>query len=115
MRALKIEKKTDSKTQQIKLVLSIICLLNNITLSETDYISLAFFIQYKMSHKTDDLIIKSGVVKNMDVLRNVKTRLCKKGFLKRDPKEYKTYDLNMSAGEFNWEDNDIRLIIKLNN
>lgn len=112
MKVLKIEKKTKTKTEQIKLFLAIICTLNNIVLSNTDMSILAYYIQYRISTKIDDLIITSGIVKDIGMLRNAKYRLCKKGFLKRDSKEYKTYELN---GDVNFEENDLRLIIKLDN
>lgn len=113
MKVLKIEKKTKTKTEQIKLFLSILCTLNNIVLSDTDKLILAYFIQYRISHKTDELILASGIVKDIGMLRNVKYRLCKKGFLKRDAKEYKTYELN--GADMNFEDNDLRMLIKLDN
>lgn len=116
MKVFKIDKKTESKVQQIKMLVSIMCILNNIILSETELNVLAFFIQYKMSRKTDNLIIESKIVKNVNVLRNIKFRLCKKGFLKRISKEYKTYQLNFNGGDDStFEDNDIRLILKLSN
>jgi hypothetical protein len=113
MKVLKIDKKTKTKTEQIKMFLSILCTLNNIALSDTQLSILAYFIQYGISHKTDGLIIASGIVPDIGVLRNMKYRLCKKGFLKRDPKEYKTYELN--GADMNFEDHDLRLIIKLDN
>jgi hypothetical protein len=114
MRALKIEKKTTSKIEQLKLIVTILCTIGGLPLSDTEVSVLAFYIQYKLSHKTDELLINSGIVKNLDVLRNVKTRLYKKGFLKRNKLEYKTYELNMNS-QFNLDDNDIRLVIKLDN
>lgn len=93
--------------------LSILCTLNNIVLSETDKLILTYYIRYRISHKTDELIISSGIIKDIGMLRNAKYRLMKKGFLKRDNKEYKTYELNGS--DMNFEDNDLRLIIKLDN
>jgi hypothetical protein len=113
MKGLKIDKKTKTKTEQIKLFMSILCLLNEIELSETEINILSYYIQYKISSKTDDLIIASGIVKNISILRNMKYRLCKKGFLKRDSKEYKTYELN--GKDMNFEDDDVRLLIKLDN
>ena len=96
MKVLKIEKKTTTKTEQIKMFLAILCTLNSIVLSSTEMSILAYYIQYRISIKTDDLIIASGIVKDIGLLRNAKYRLCKKGFLKRDSKEYKTYKLNNS-------------------
>jgi hypothetical protein len=113
MKALKIDKKTKTKTEQIKMFVSILCILNDIELSSTEINILAYYIQYKISHKTDEFIIASGIVKDIGLLRNAKYRLCKKGFLKRDPKEYKTYELN--GTDLNFEDDDIRLLIKLDN
>lgn len=113
MKVLKLEKKTTTKTQQIMLYLSILCTLYNKVLPQTEMLILAYYIQYRISHKTDELILNSGIVKDIGALRNMKYRLCKKGFLRRDPKEYKTYELN--GADMNFEDNDLRLLIKLDN
>jgi hypothetical protein len=114
MKGLKIEKKTKTKVEQIRLVVAIICLLNDIILSDTQLLALCYMIVYGISRQTDELIIRSGIVKDKKVLSNVKTKLCKKGFLKRNDKEYRTYTLNLNK-DFSIDDNDIRMLIKLNN
>ena len=95
------------------MVVGIMCILNDIEISSTDISILAYYIQYGISHKTDSLIIDSKIVRDIGILRNAKYRLSKKGFLRRDPKEYKTYELNGS--DMNFGDDDIRLLIKLDN
>lgn len=113
MKWIKIEKKTEGKTEQIKLVLSILCLINGIKVSDTDLKVLSYYMVYKISEKTDDLLINSKVVKDMSALRNVKTKLKRLGFLKRT-ELYKSYELAISK-DFSLDDNKISLAIKLDN
>lgn len=114
MKGFKIEKKTKTKMEQIRLVISILCTVNGIILSDTQLITLCYFVVYGLNKQTDDLIIRSGVVKNKKILNNIKTFLCNLQFLKRNDKEYRTYTLNMNK-DFSIDDNDIRMLIKLDN
>jgi hypothetical protein len=114
MKLIKIEKKTNGKTEQIKLVLSILCLINGIHLSDTELSVLSYYMVYKISEKTDDLLINSKVVKDISALRNIRTKLKRMGFLKRTKELYKSYELAMSK-DFNLEDNQISLAIKIDN
>ena len=114
MNVLKVEKKTKHRVDQLKLFVLILCLLNDIHLSDTYATVLAYFMQYKVSTKTDYLIIKSGIVKNAKGLKNIKSRLHKLGFLRRNPSEYNSYELNFKAG-FSLDDNDLKLLLTLNN
>jgi hypothetical protein len=109
-----IEKKTGSKTDQIRLVISLLCMINDIHLSDTELNVLSYYITYKISEKTDNLLISSKVVKDVSSLRNIKTKLRKLGFLKRTKELYKSYELNLDK-KFNIEDDQIALIIKIDN
>lgn len=93
---LEIVKKTKHKTDQIQLVISILCLVEGIKLSKTDIKVLAYFVIHGLKETTEQLLINSKVVKDMPQLRNVKTKLTKLKFLKKEPNIYKSYELNLS-------------------
>lgn len=114
MKVIKIEKKTNGKTQHLELVISILCLLNGIHLSKTELTVLSFYVVYKINSKTDNLLISSHIVKDIASLRNIKAKLKKLGFLKRTSELYKSYEVNLSK-DFNIDDNDIRMLIKIDN
>jgi hypothetical protein len=114
MKFIKIDKKTNGKTQQLELVISILCLLNGIHLSKTELNVLSYYITYKINSKTDNLLISSKIVKDISSLRNIKAKLKKLGFLKRTSELYKSYELNLSK-DFDADTNDIRLLIKIDN
>jgi len=116
MKVFKLEKKANSKTDKLELIVSILCLLNGIHLSDTDIRVLAYYMVYTINEKTDDLIISSKIVKNMNTLRTVKVRLHKLGFLKKDKDLYKSYELNLSKDvkDFN-NDDEVRMLINIDN
>lgn len=113
MKVIKVIKKASSKTDQLQMVISILCLLNDIKLSKTDIVVLSYYIVYKINSKTDKLILDSEIVKDMNALRNVKTKLKRKGFLKRS-ELYKSYEVNLSK-DFNFEDKEFNILIKIDN
>lgn len=113
MKVIKIDKKANNKTDKLELVISILCLLNGVHLSKTDISALAYYVVYKVNEKTDKLLLSSGIIKNVDSLRNVKVRLFKLGFLKKDKELYKTYEVNLSK-DFK-EDDEIKMIINIDN
>lgn len=114
MKAIKIDKKTNGKTDQLELVISILCLLYDKKLSKTDVKVLAYFIVYKMSEKTDKLLINSKIVRDATRLRNIKVKLKNLGFLKRVKDLYRSYEVALSK-DFDVDDNDVRLIIRIDN
>jgi hypothetical protein len=113
MKVIEITKKTNSNVDQMVMIISILCLVNDIHLSDTEVNVLAFFVVYGLKDSTDNLLISTETVKNMDSLRNVKSRLTKLGFLKRTKELYKTYELNMDK-DFRYE-NQWNLLIKIDN
>jgi hypothetical protein len=116
MKVFKLDKKTNSKTHKLELIISILCLFNSIHLSSTDVKVLAYYIVYKISEKTDKLLISSKIVKNINTLRNVKVRLYKLGFLKKDKDLYKTYEVNLSKDFKDFaDDEEIKMIINIDN
>jgi hypothetical protein len=90
MQLVKIKKKTNSKVEQAKVLISMFCLLTNIKLSDTELTVLAYFMVYRINRKTKDLILSSGILKSEDSLKNTLSKLKKFGMLVRnvDSKEY---------------------------
>lgn len=113
MKVIEISKKTSKKTEQMEMAIAILCIVNGIHLSKTEISVLAHYMAFGVKESTDDLILKSEIVKDMNSLRNRKTRLLKLGFLKRTKELYKSYELNLN-GDYKNSDK-IALIIKLDN
>lgn len=111
MNVIKIDKKVDNHTDQIELVISILCFLYNKRLSKTEQKCLAFYVVYGVKEATDEMLIKAEIVPHIDSLRNVKAKLCKTGFLRRFPGVYKSYEVNMDS-TFK-PDNVLALLIKI--
>ena len=114
MKLVEVVKKTTNKTEQVDLFLNLMCLLNGIYLSDTVRMILVYYVVYGLKQSTDDLIFQSKLVsgkERIQQLRNIKTQLYRKGFLKRDSTMYRTYDLNLSD-EFKLEDT-VNLRIKI--
>jgi hypothetical protein len=114
MKIIKINKKTNNKTDKLELVISILCLLNNIHLSKTEVKVLAYYVIYKINEKTDKLLMDSRVVKTLQSLRNIKVRLDKLGFLKRSNDLYKSYEVNLSK-DFDAQADETTMLIKIDN
>lgn len=109
---IKVEKKTNGKIEQAKAILSVFCLLSEIKLSETELTVLAYFLVYKDSRSTRDLIIKSEILKTEDSLSNTISKLKKFGLLKKDSIS-KDYSIN---SKINFQpDSVVGLLIKIDN
>lgn len=113
MKVIEINKKTNSKVNQALVLLQVLCLLNDIHLSLTDLTILAYYVVYQINEKTDALVIDSGLIKNLNNLRNVKTRLFNLGFLRKTKELYKTYELNLDE-KFELQDT-MKILIKVDN
>jgi len=111
MNLIKIDKKVQTQTDQIELIISILCFLYDKRLSKTEQKCLAFYVVYGIKEKTDELLISSKIVPHIESLRNVKGKLCKLGFIKREPGIYKSYQLNLSK-DFQ-PDDVLGLLIKI--
>lgn len=83
MQLIKVVKKTNTKIEQAKTMLSIFCLLSDIKLSQAELTVLAYFLVYKITDDTKDLIIKSQILKSEDSLKNTMSRLNKFGLIKK--------------------------------
>lgn len=90
MQLIKVEKKTNGKIDQAKVLLSVFCLLLEIKLSETELTVLAYFLVYKITETTKELILKSEILKSEDSLKNTMSKLKKLGLIKKSSvsKEY---------------------------
>lgn len=90
MQLIKVEKKTNGKIEQAKVLLSVFCLLSEISLSDTELTVLAYFLVYKITDTTKELILKSEILKSEDSLKNTMSKLKKFGLIKKSSvsKEY---------------------------
>lgn len=113
MSVIKVTKQTNSKTDQMEVLISIMCMLNEVHLSKTEKQVLANYLAFGLKPSTDELLIKSGIVTDISGLRNTKTRLKNLGFLKRTKELYKSYELNTTP-DFK-PDETVTLLIKLDN
>lgn len=111
MKVLTINRKTQFKTDKAELIISLICLVNGIHMSKTEIKVLAYYVVYGIKEKTDELLLSSQIVKNLQAFRNLKSRLAKMGFLKSYPGLRKSYELNM-AKDFNLESTS-RVLIEI--
>jgi len=109
---IKIEKKSYGKIEQAKVVLSIFCLLSDIKLSDTELTVLAYFLVYKDSESTRQLILKSELLKSEDSLNNTISKLKRVGLLKKST-SLKEYHIN---DKINFQsDAAIGVLIKVDN
>lgn len=95
MNFLRISKKTHSKIDQTKCVLSIFCFLSDISLSDTELTVLSYFIVYGINDTTKKLIIDSQILKSEDSLKNTISKLKKVGLIKK-ALYGKDYEINES-------------------
>lgn len=93
MQLVKVVKKTKSKIEQAKTLLKIFCLLSEIKLSESELTVLAYFLVYKITQETKDLIIKSEIF-NEDSLKNAISKLSRVGLIKKSAGRRKEYFIN---------------------
>ena len=84
MQLVKSKKKTNGKVEQAKTLISMFCLLMGVKLSDTEITVLAYFMVYRVSRTTKDLILKSGLLKSEYSLKNTLSKLKKLGMLTRD-------------------------------
>ena len=112
MQLIKIEKKTNGKIEQAKVVLSVFCLLSEIKLSDTELTVLAYFLVYRDSDETRELILKSELLKRDGSLGNTVSKLKKFGLLKKSVST-KRYEVN---DKINFQsENAVGVVIKINN
>lgn len=84
---IKIEKKTNGKIELAKTIISIFCNLQNIHLSNAEATVLAYFMVYKITEQTKQLIIKSEVLSSVGSLNNAMSVLRREGLIKKNNKQ----------------------------
>lgn len=112
MQLIRINKKTTSKVEQAKILISIYCLLANIKLSNTEKTVLAYFMVYKLNQATKTLILKSKILQTEDSLKNTISKLKGVGLIHKPSlrREYVISDsLNLNL------DAVVGILIKIDN
>lgn len=109
---LKINKKAENKLDQAKILVSIYCLVSGLKISETDATVLAYYMVYKDNKTAKDLILKSGLLGNIDSLSNTLTKLRNAGLIKKsliNKESMVTENLNITL------DSVVGVIVKIDN
>jgi len=111
MQLIKINKKTNSKIEQAKSLISVYCLLSSIKLSDTHITVLSYFMVYKITQTTKDLILNSKILQSVDSVKNTMSKLKSVGLIKKVAiNEYVVNDnLNVNL------DSIVALLIKIDN
>jgi len=111
MQLIKINKKTNNKIEQAKALISVYCLLSSIKLSDTDITVLSYFMVYKITQGTKDLILKSRILQSVESIKNTMSKLKGVGLIKKVAiNQYLVNDnLNVNL------DNVVALLIKIDN
>jgi hypothetical protein len=112
MQLVKVVKKTKSKIEQAKTLLKIFCLLSEIKLSESELTVLAYFLVYKITQETKDLIIKSEIF-NEDSLKNAISKLSRVGLIRKSAGRRKEYIINETINIV--PDNNVGMLIRIDN
>ncbi len=73
--------KTENSVDQIKKAVKIICLLNNISVSDTEAVILTHFILEGFNKVSREEILKQKLVKNYNNLANIVSSLRKRGLI----------------------------------
>lgn len=88
---LKISKVASTKVEMAKIIIKVYILLSDIHLSESCIVLLAYFMVYGVSKNTKELVIKSSIAKNDNVIRGLMTKLRQNGLIYKDELNLKTY------------------------
>jgi hypothetical protein len=88
---IKLAKNVSSKVELAKSIITILVYFNGIKLSETETNILAYFIVYGLNDKTKELIVKSGICKNLTHIKVTMTKLKKMQLIYKDELNRKTY------------------------
>ena len=93
---IKIEKKVQGKIEQSKLLISLFCKLSKIKLSDSELTVIAYFMVYKLTEQTEELILKSKILANEKSLENAMSKLRKVGLIiRKDKTDYINEVLNI--------------------
>lgn len=88
MQVLKLKHKTANKIELAQMLLSVYCLMNDIKISKTENLIMAYFLVYGIKKTTKDLILNSLILKSYNSLENSLTNLRKVGLVIRDKEDF---------------------------
>jgi hypothetical protein len=88
---IKMVKSSTNKVDMAKTIVNITCCFNNLKLSETESTILSYFMVYGINPQSKQLIIKSGVCKNISNIKTIMVKLKKQGFIYKDDLNGKVY------------------------
>lgn len=111
MKVMKLTKRTESKIDLARSLLSIYCLLANKKVPDTELLILSYLMVYGVKKQTKELIIRSQILKSKGSLENSLSKLRSLGLLiKREDEGTRLIpDLDFSI------ESKMGLIIKLDN
>jgi hypothetical protein len=79
---IKLSKKENNKSDLIKSFLYVYCYMNNISLSDTEFTILSYYILYGLKDETIELIFNSKIT-NESTFKNIMSKLRKNNFINR--------------------------------
>lgn len=112
MQLIKLIKKTKNKTDHVRFIVDLICLLNDIKLSDNEKTILSYFINYKISESTKTLIFKSGLLKAINSYKNLLTKFKR---LKLIEKNETTREYYVNNSILNNIENTMGILLKIDN
>lgn len=86
-----MKKKVNSKVELAKAIINLIVCFNDKHLSETETMVLAYFMVYGVTTQTKNLIVKSGVCKNLANIKTIMVKLKKYEYIYKDDLNGKVY------------------------
>lgn len=86
-----ISKTVSTKIDAARCIISIYNILNDIKISDTEVTVLAYFILYGINRDTKQLIIRSEICKNINVIKGILTKLKKNNLIYKDDLNGKVY------------------------
>lgn len=84
-------KKVTSKVDLAKTIINITLYFNEIKLSDTEVMVLAYFMVYGVNQSTKELIVKSEICKNLANIKTLMTKLKKLDLIYKDEFNSKVY------------------------
>lgn len=88
--------------EALKIYISLVLILKGLKLSDSDILTLAYFMQSGYNNATKDSLIEMKFVKNNSILRNTISRLRRQGFIVKDGyTDRLCKELNVELGDVN--------------
>lgn len=88
---VKMVKAVTSKVELAKSIIQLTTCFNNVRLSEAEVGILAYFMVYGISTATKNLIVKSGICKNLGNIKTIMVKLKKLELIYKDDLNGKVY------------------------